>query len=71
MYHLRELTMNKGLYFVIILLAAVCVCLVVLNVRTATKSSSAVIELERSEKVMADLKEQIRKAEVFLLRSDS
>ncbi len=55
--------MNKWLYFVIILLAAVCVCLVVLNVRTATKSSSAAIELERSEKVMADLKEQIRKAE--------
>jgi tetratricopeptide (TPR) repeat protein len=63
MCHLMELTMNKWLYFVIILLAAVCVCLVVLNVRTARKSSYAVIELERSEKVMADLKEQIRKAE--------
>lgn len=56
MYYLRELTMHKWLYFIIILLAAVCICLVVLNVRTAKKSSSAAIELERSQKVMADLK---------------
>jgi len=63
MYHLRELTMNKWLYVVIISLVAVCVCLVILNVRTATKSSSAVIELERIEKLMADLQEQISKAE--------
>jgi tetratricopeptide (TPR) repeat protein len=60
---LRELKMNKWLYYVIILLAVVCVCLVVLNMRTATKSSSEAIELERSQKVMDDLKEQILKAE--------
>lgn len=63
MYHLMELKMNKWIYFVIILLAAVCVCLVVLNVTTAKKSSSAAIELQRVQKVMADLKEQIRKAQ--------
>jgi len=63
MYSLRELKMNKWLYYVIILLATVCVCLVVLNMRTAMKSSSEAIELERSQKVMDDLKEQILKAE--------
>ncbi len=55
--------MNKSLYFVIIFLAAVCVCLVVLNMKTSAKSSSAEIELERSQKAMADLKEQIRKTQ--------
>ena len=55
--------MNKGLYLVIILLAAVCVGMVVLNVRISAKSSAAAIELEQSQKLLADLKEQIRNSQ--------
>ncbi len=56
--------MTKWVYFMTLFVgAAVCVWLVLLNAHTATESSSAVLELERSEKTTVDLKEQIRKAD--------
>jgi tetratricopeptide (TPR) repeat protein len=56
--------MTKWAYFMTLFVgAAVCVWLILLNARTATESSSAALELERSEKTGADLKERIRKAE--------
>ncbi|MHC4557055.1 MAG: hypothetical protein ACYTFW_08315 [Planctomycetota bacterium] len=56
--------MKQWVYFAVISFAAfLCVCLVVLNVETASKTSSAALELERYNRTMADLKEQIQKAE--------
>ncbi|MBL7186337.1 MAG: hypothetical protein ISS70_08415 [Phycisphaerae bacterium] len=56
--------MTKWAYFMTLFVgAAVCVWLIVLNAQTATESSSAALELERSQKAATDLKEQIRKAE--------
>ncbi len=56
--------MNKWMYLGLLLLgAAVCVCLIALKVRSAGDSSPAAIELERSERAVVDLKEQLRKAE--------
>jgi len=56
--------MTKWVYFMTLFVgAAVCVWLILLNARTATESSSAALQLERSEKTATDLKEQIRKAE--------
>jgi tetratricopeptide (TPR) repeat protein len=56
--------MTKWVYFMTLFVgAAVCVWLIVLNAHTATESSSAALELERSQKATTDLKEQIRKAE--------
>ena len=58
------LIMTKWVYFMTLFVGvAVCVWLILLNARTATESSSAALELERSEKTGADLKERIRKAE--------
>jgi hypothetical protein len=56
--------MKQWAYLTVILLAViVCVCLVALNVGTANKASSARLELERCKKALAELKEQINKAE--------
>ena len=56
--------MTKWVYFMTLFVgAAVCVWLILLNARTATESSSAALELERSQKTATDLEEQIRKAE--------
>ncbi len=56
--------MTKWVYFMTLFVgAAVCVWLILLNAQTSTDSSSAALELERSEKTGADLKEQLRKAE--------
>ncbi len=57
--------MTKWVYFMTLFVgAAVCIWLIVLNAHTATESSSAAVELERSENTAVDLKEQIRKAEL-------
>lgn len=56
--------MKQCMYLAIISFAVVlCVCLVALNVGTAKKALSARLELERCKRALADLKEQIRKAE--------
>jgi tetratricopeptide (TPR) repeat protein len=56
--------MTKWVYFMTLFVgAAVCVWLILLNARTATESSSAALELERSESDLTDLKERIRRAE--------
>jgi len=56
--------MTKWVYFMTLFVgAAVCVWLILLNARMATESSSAALELERSESDLTDLKERIRRAE--------
>jgi len=56
--------MTKWVYFMTLFVgAAVCVWLILLNARTATESSSAALELERSQKTETDLQERIRQAE--------
>ncbi|MHC4580876.1 MAG: hypothetical protein ACYS14_05425, partial [Planctomycetota bacterium] len=56
--------MTKWVYFMTLFVgAAVCIWLVLLNARMATESSSAALELERSESDLTDLKERVRSAE--------
>ena len=56
--------MTKWVYFMTLFAgAAVCIWLILLNARTATESSSAALELERSENNLTGLKERIRSAE--------
>ena len=63
--------MTKWAYFMTLFVgAAVCVWLILLNARTATESSSAAIELERSENTAAYMKEQLRQAVVAVSQAE-
>jgi len=57
--------MNLRVFFAVTAVAAViCVCLIILNVKTGKKASYAALELQQSAKVMADLKGKIYKTQL-------
>jgi tetratricopeptide (TPR) repeat protein len=60
-----EPKMNLRVFLAVTAIAAViCVCLIILNVKTGKKASYAALELQRSAKAMADLKGKIHKAQL-------
>ena len=59
----RGQAMKQWAYFIFISLSTVvCVCLIVLNMRSVRRVSSATIELEQYKKAITDLEGQIKKA---------
>jgi tetratricopeptide (TPR) repeat protein len=55
--------MKQWAYFVFIsVLTVICVCFIVLNMRSVSKVASATIELKQNRKAIADLEGQIKKA---------
>lgn len=55
--------MKQWAYFVFIsVLTVICICFVVLNMRSVSKVASATIELEQNKKAIVDLEGQIKKA---------
>ena len=55
--------MKQWAYFILLsLITVICVCFIVLNIRSVRKVSSAAIELEQYKKAIADLEGQSKKA---------
>lgn len=55
--------MKQWAYFVFIsVLTVICVCFIVLNMRSVSKVASATIELEQNKKAISDLEGRIKKA---------
>ncbi len=56
--------MKQWAYFIFILvITVICVCFVVLNMRSVSKVASVTIELEQCKKELADIQRQIKKAD--------
>jgi len=59
----RGQAMKQWAYFILLsLITVICVCFIVLNIRSVRKVSSAAIELEQYKKAIADLEGQSKKA---------
>jgi len=64
MSEVRGQAMKQWAYIIFIsVITVICVCFIVLNMRSVSKVTSATIELEQNKKMIADLEVQIKKAD--------